>query len=255
MLHQQVVVQMIAAPQPVHHVVFGHLKHDKPDDLLVKLRDEDFDIAAFGILHECIAGFFNLLLSVTVEVVNQRADLRKKVWLQILHLRSSEKRRPVDQVQHVAEGVLWLWRDDGERVEQWCVWSSVRLGDDAVVLLRVEREGREQKIKSLSLVGLIQAAHVDTEDVLGVLRHVRQPGRRVGVTDEETFLRVHDLRQSLSESILRTARQGTGDLLIGPPVDDHGQLSQQVLREGSALLFGERFQEDYRIQLLSITVS
>jgi len=78
----------------------------------------------------------------------------------------------MDQIEDVTEGVLRLRWDNGQSIQKRRVGSCVGLSDDAIVLVRIQREGRKQKVERLRLIGLIQTAHVHAKNVLRVLWNV-----------------------------------------------------------------------------------
>mmetsp|Transcript_23333 Transcript_23333/g.59575 ORF Transcript_23333/g.59575 Transcript_23333/m.59575 type:complete len:649 (+) Transcript_23333:1716-3662(+) len=251
-LHQQVVVQVVAAPQRVHGVLMRHLQHEQPDHLLVELGHEAVLLLALNmvrprrhLVQKGLQAGGDLPLQPRVEVLEERQHLLEVRLPQVAHLRRPQQRRAVDEVEHVAKRVLRLRGDDGERVQEGRVGRGVRLGDDAVVLLGEEREGRQEEVERLRLVGLVQAAHVDAEHVLGVLRHVGQPARRVRVPDEEALVGLDHLIEGALEAILGQDGQRIPDVLVRPPMERHDELGEEFLREGPALLHGERLQEDH----------
>mmetsp|Transcript_13937 Transcript_13937/g.41456 ORF Transcript_13937/g.41456 Transcript_13937/m.41456 type:complete len:573 (+) Transcript_13937:2991-4709(+) len=78
-----------------------------------------------------------------------------------------------------------------------------------------------------------------------MLRHVGQPSRRVRVAHEEALLGVHDHAQRALEAVVGEGREGVPDARVRPPVECHDELHQEVLREGAALLHGQRLEEDH----------
>mmetsp|Transcript_129960 Transcript_129960/g.417144 ORF Transcript_129960/g.417144 Transcript_129960/m.417144 type:complete len:231 (+) Transcript_129960:2468-3160(+) len=212
-LHQQVIVQVVATAKHLDLMRGWHLQHDQAHDLLVELSDEGVRVregipglTAFIRHEELVQLRRDLVLRVLVEVGDQARDLRQVVPRQVADLRGAQQSRTVDQVQHVPKGVLRLWRYDREGVEQGCVGGGVWLRDDAVVLVRIQRERGQHEVQCLRLVGLVEAHHVHTEHILGMLRHVREPGRRVRMAHEEPLLLSRDALQRRLEAVLRQYR-------------------------------------------------
>mmetsp|Transcript_6178 Transcript_6178/g.15139 ORF Transcript_6178/g.15139 Transcript_6178/m.15139 type:complete len:407 (+) Transcript_6178:1235-2455(+) len=254
---QQVVVQVVATPEHRNLVFWRHFHHDETHNLLIKLCHESVQVLLlhhvipFGpqivVMEIAIQKVDHVVLYFLHKVVNERRDCRQVISRQVADVRGAQERRPVDQVENMAEGVLRLWRYDRECIQQRRVGGRVWLRDDAIVLLGVQGEGREQEVQSLCLVGLVEAAHVDTEHILGVLRHVCEPRRRVRVAHEEALLGLRHLLEGRLEAVLRQDRDWARDVHICPPMEYHGHLDQEVKREWPLLLGGECPQIEHRL--------
>mmetsp|Transcript_39761 Transcript_39761/g.105315 ORF Transcript_39761/g.105315 Transcript_39761/m.105315 type:complete len:252 (+) Transcript_39761:399-1154(+) len=147
----------------------------------------------------------------------------------------------------MAECVLWLGRNDGEGIQERSVGSRVRLCNNAVVLVGVQGERGEQKIEGLTLEELVEAAQVYAENVLRVRGHACKPGGRMRVSHEESLILVKQLAQDATIAMLRYFHGRCGNVLVRPPLQNHGKLGHEIVAEWAAFLFGKRLQE--RLQL------
>mmetsp|Transcript_5134 Transcript_5134/g.12719 ORF Transcript_5134/g.12719 Transcript_5134/m.12719 type:complete len:393 (-) Transcript_5134:818-1996(-) len=150
----------------------------------------------------------------------------------------------MNQVQHVPEGAHRLRRHHRERREERGLRRGVGLRDHAVVLVRVHAECGEQEVRSLRLESLVQAKHVDTEHVLSMVRHIRQPHRRAAASQKHVVLGGNHRLQRRGHLGLSNGGRRHAQVDLAPPPMQGDQQGRGVgAVNAHALVFHQEFQQ------------